>query len=239
MTKSLKEKMAEGPVFGMTLYGGSPAIVEILGHWGYDFAFLDAEHTPMGVDRDMEKLIMAARLAGISALVRIPDVNAASIRKSFEMGAEGVIIPHVKTKGEVEACVQAARFPPDGRRGFDSTVRAARYGAKGYGHDEYFRTCGNNLVIPMAEDFEFTDNIDDILDASGIDVINFGPSDYALSTNRKTFYDMRHPETQRIQALIVEKAHKKGIKVMSPVLPPTLEDIRSARRAGVDMMVVG
>lgn len=237
--KSLKEKMSAGPVMGMTVYSGSPAIIEILGHWGYDFAFIDAEHTPMGIDRDMEKLIMAARLAEISPLVRIAFVDEAAIRKSFEMGAEGVIIPHVKTRVEAEICVRASRFPPQGRRGIDSTVRAARYGAKGYDHESYFRQCQNNLVIPMAEDFEFIDNIDAILSVPGLDVVNYGPADYALSTNRKTFYDMRHPETLRIQALIVEKARQRGIKVMSPVLPPTEENIAEAIRNGVDMLVVG
>ena len=37
------------------------------------------------------------------------------------------------------------------------------------------------LVIPMAESFEFFDNIDDILGVEGIDVINFGPADYSIS----------------------------------------------------------
>ena len=237
--KSLKEKMTTGPVVGMTLLSCVPAFVEILGYWGFDFVFLDAEHTTIGVDRDMEKLIMAARLVGISSIVRVPAVDEVAIRKCLEMGADGITIPHIKTVAEVETCVRAARFPPKGRRGMDAGVRAGRYGAKGYNHEVYFKECEDNLIIPMAEDFEFTDDIDNILDVPGIDAINYGPSDYGMSVNRMTFYDMQHPENRRIEKLIIEKAHARGLKVMSPVIPPTMENFLYAKEVGVDMMVAG
>lgn len=85
MAMTLKEKLATRPVFGMTVYSGSTAVIESLGYWGYDFAFIDGEHTPMGIDRDMEKLVMAAQISGVSPLVRVAKVDAIEIRKAFEM----------------------------------------------------------------------------------------------------------------------------------------------------------
>jgi 4-hydroxy-2-oxoheptanedioate aldolase len=80
ISKVLREKLEKRPVFGMTIYTGSIAIIEALGHWGFDFAFIDAEHTAMGIDRDMEKLIMAAQSTGVSPLVRVARIDEVEIR---------------------------------------------------------------------------------------------------------------------------------------------------------------
>lgn len=237
--KILKEKMAKRPVLGMTIYSGSPAVLDIIGRWGLDFAFIDAEHTSMGIDNDMEKLVMACKLSGVSPLVRVTRVDDIEIRKALEMGADGVIIPHVKTKEEAEGCVRAAKFPPKGRRGIDATVRAAQFGSKGFNYDDYLADADDCLVIPMAEDFEFMDNIDAIMDVPGLDVINFGPADYALSKCMKTFYNLAEPEIQKALKEIVEKSHKRGIKVMAPVIPPTADSLKAALDAGVDMLIMG
>ena len=44
------------------------------------------------------------------------------------------------------------------------------------------------MVIAMDEDFEFTQNIDEILAVPGIDAVNFGPVDYANSLCQKIGY---------------------------------------------------
>ena len=88
----LKEIMKKRPVFGMTVYTGSPAVIEALGHFGFDFAFIDAEHTPMSVT-ELKDCVMAARQTGVSPLVRVTRPDEIEIRKALEMGAEGVIIP--------------------------------------------------------------------------------------------------------------------------------------------------
>ena len=153
---TLKEKMAHGPVFGMTVYTGSVGIVETLGYWGYDFVFLDTEHVPMGVGPDMEKLVMAAKLSGVSPLVRVTGCNEIEIRKALEMGAEGVIIPHVRTEEDAKLCIRAGKFPMEGRRGADATVRSARYASRGFDWNKYVEDSNSNtMIIPMAEDFEF------------------------------------------------------------------------------------
>ncbi|MCD8139983.1 MAG: aldolase/citrate lyase family protein [Planctomycetaceae bacterium] len=237
--KAIKEKMAKRPVLGMTIYSGSPAVIDIIGRWGLDFAFIDAEHTAMGIDTDMEKLVMAAKLSGVSPLVRVTKVDDIEIRKALEMGADGVIIPHVRTLQDAKDCVKWAKFPPKGRRGIDATVRAAQFAAKGFNYDDYLADADDCLVIPMAEDYEFMDDIDAILDVPGLDVINFGPADFALSKCMKTFYNLAEPEIQKALQEIVEKSHKRGIKVMAPVIPPTADSLKTALDAGVDMLIMG
>lgn len=235
----LKETMKKRPVFGMTVYSGCPAIIEALGHFGFDFAFIDAEHTPMSVT-DLKECVLAARLSGVSPLVRITRPDEIEIRKALEMGAEGVIIPHVKTKEEMEICVRGAKFPPLGRRGYDATVRSAGYGGAGYNANEYIENSNNTeLVIPMAEDFEFMDNIDELMSVPGIDAINFGPADFALSKNIRVFYDVNQPAVQEAMSEIAKYTSKLNIGLMAPAIPPTKESVDTLISRGVNMLIMG
>lgn len=238
-TNTLKEKMKTRPVFGMTIYTGSPAIVEALGLNGYDFAFIDAEHCPWEVT-SLREVILGARQTGVSPLVRITKPDEIEIRKVFEMGAEGVIIPHVRTFEEMQLCVRSAKFPPLGRRGYDSTVRSAGYGFANFDASKYIEYSNSTeLVIPMAEDFEFVDDLEAIMSVPGVDAINFGPADYALSKNIRIFYDMKQPDVQDAMAKISLHTTKLGMGLMAPAVPPTSENVDNLISKGVNMLIMG
>ncbi len=239
MENTLKKKLAERKVFGMQIMSGSPAAVETLARNGYDYALIDAEHTAMDVT-DLKDMILAARMHGISPIARVTGPYPVEIRKAFEMGAEGVIIPHIKTKEEMELCVRSAKFPPLGRRGYDCAVRSAGYGAGEYDADAYITNSNNSeMVIPMAEDYEFMDNIDEILSVPGIDAVSFGPADFALSKNIRVFYKMDMPEIVEALELLLKKTAERGIYVMAPALPATTEVIDHMADIGVCMLSVG
>jgi len=239
--RSLAAKMQRGePTFGATFYTGSTVAIEAAGNWGLDFAFIDAEHTPVNVDSHLEKLVMASLLAGIAPLVRVRGTNEWDIRKSLEFGATGVIVPQVGTADQARAIVRAAKFPPVGRRGGDASCRAAGFAGPGFQWSRYMEhENATRLVIPMAESYEFFDNIDAILEVEGIDVINFGPADYSISRRISIDYSMAHPEVEERLAELVEKCHARGIKVMAPCIPPVAENVTALRKRGVDMIIMG
>lgn len=239
--KSIKEKLGSGkPTFGITMYTCTSAVVEIAGNWGLDFAFIDAEHTAFQIDGAMEKLILSAKVSGISPLIRVRGTIEWDIRKSLELGADGVIIPQVNTADQVRAIVRAAKFPPQGRRGGDGSVRSAGFGGPGFKWSNYTENANKNtLVIPMAESYEFFDNIDEILAVEGIDVINYGPADYSLSRLIPIDYSMSNPEVNDRLDELIEKCHARGIKVMAPCIPPTAENAAKLAAKGVDMIIMG
>jgi 4-hydroxy-2-oxoheptanedioate aldolase len=237
----LNEKLRAGrPTYGVTLYAGSTAAVEIAGNWGLDFAFIDAEHTPVNIDSHMEKLVLAARLAGIAPLVRVRGTNEWDIRKTLEIGAAGVIIPQVGSAEEARRIVRAAKFPPIGRRGGDASVRAAGFAGPNFQWSSYMESeNANTLVIPMAESYEFFDNIDEILEVEGLDVINFGPADYSISRRISIDYSMSNPEVNDKLDELIEKCHARGLKVMAPCIPPDKENAKRLAEKGVDMIIMG
>lgn len=235
---TLKETMKQRPVFGMTIYSNCPQFIECLGYAGFDFAFIDAEHCPWETT-DLREAILAARVSGVSPLVRITEPDMIQIRKALEMGAEGVIIPHVRTLEDMEICVKGAKFPPLGRRGFDLNIRAGQYGMNMDGVQYYQEANATELVIPMAEDFEFTDNLDALMDVEGIDAINFGPSDYSMSINTPSFYNVKDNPTEDAMRQIIAKALPKGIGVMAPAVPPTYENAKALIEKGINMIIMG
>ena len=188
---TLKEKMKQGPVFGMACFTGTTCVIENIAMSGLDFSYLDLEHTNYMLDEAFEKQIMAAKLHDISILVRMADDNEVAIRKVLEWGAEGVVIPHCKTAEMARRCVEAAKFSPMGRRGGESNVRAAGFGYHNFEWNTYMEQQNRDtMVIPMDEDYEFTDHLDEILDVEGVDAVNFGPIDYAVSKNLRVGYSM-------------------------------------------------
>jgi len=236
---TLKEKMAQRPVFGMACFTGTTCVIENIAMSGLDFIYLDLEHTDYMLGEDFEKQIMAAKLHDIAVLVRMADDDEVAIRKVLEWGADGVVIPHCKTAEITRRCVEAAKFSPMGRRGGETNVRAAGFGYWNFDWNEYMaRQNRDTLVIPMDEDYEFTDNIDEILAVPGVDAVNFGPIDYAVSKNLKVGYAMGS-EVHDAFKVLVEKAKAKGIGRLGPVVPPTRENIESAIADGYNMIILG
>ena len=231
--------MKRGPVFGMACFTGTTCVIENIAMSGLDFIYLDLEHTNYMLDEAFEKQIMAAKLHDISVLVRMADDNEVAIRKVLEWGADGVVIPHCKTAEMARRSVEGAKFAPLGRRGGESNVRAAGFGYNNFDWNAYIEQQNRDtLVIPMDEDYEFTDNIDEILDVPGIDAVNFGPIDYAVSKQLKIGYTMGE-EVHEAYRTLVAKCRAKGLGVLGPVVPPTQENIKQAVADGYNMIILG
>ncbi|MDF2075551.1 HpcH/HpaI aldolase family protein [Ectopseudomonas mendocina] len=240
MNDTLKQRMARGTTYGMNIYGTASMPIEVAGNWGLDFVFIDAEHTSLGIDRDMEKLILAAKCSNIHSLVRVRGTLDWDIRKALEMGASGVIIPQVHTAEQMRSIIRCSKFPPMGRRGGDSSVRSASYAGPNFDWSTYIQAENERTVIvPMAESYEFFDNIDAILDVEGIDAVHFGPADYSLSRQLPVDYRLGNPEVLSRLQLLIEKCHARGIQVMVPCFPADDETARRLIEMGSDMLLMG
>ena len=110
---------------GMLLFTGSPMIVEMMAAAGVDFVIIDMEHSALDLDR-CAHLIRAADAAGITPLVRVPEVDAALIKKLLNLGALGIAVPHAN-RDKCVAALQAVKYAPEGVPGASPIVRAARY----------------------------------------------------------------------------------------------------------------
>lgn len=233
VNKLRKALAGDKPIFGMAFYSQSLAIMEIIGHSGFDYVFVDCEHAPLGVDASLENVLRAADYAGLGTIVRVKGNDEHMIRNALEFGADAVCVPHVRTAGDAERAVLSGKFPPWGIRGAAGDVRSAHYGAGAFDWKQYAEQSNQDtMIVPLAEDREFFDNIDQILAVKGVDMINVGPLDLAMSLGLQSLVRTDVPEVQTRLALLFKKTAEKGIHVMCPALPATLEQARKLVAAG-------
>ncbi len=238
--KFRQKLQSEGPIFGMAVYTSSPTIVEVIGYSGFDFIFLDSEHTPLAVDGHLEHIMRAADVSGVSVVIRVKGNDEHLVRNAFEMGVDGVVVPHMRTREDAEKAVRFAKFPPRGIRGASSDVRTAEYAAARDFNWEAFvkKTNNDTVVIGLAEDKEFFDNIDEIFQVDGLDMINFGPTDLAMSLGLSLLYQMDAPPILERFEKLVRKARERRIALMSPAAPPTLEQVKKLANYGVKAIIL-
>lgn len=161
---------------GTFIKTSSPHVIEVLGTTGLDFAVIDAEHAPL--DRAMLDLMMlAGRAVGLPLLVRIPDLNPATILSVLDMGAAGLLVPHVDTVAQAHALVAHARFR-GGHRGYSGSPRFAGYGTMGM--KQALAAGDQALVICQIESPQAVENAAQIAAVPGVDGLFVGRADLAL-----------------------------------------------------------
>lgn len=204
---ALKKKLKEGRVCFGTFIRLGPAAVEILGHAGWDFVVIDMEHGVFDFT-NVEHMVRAARYAGISSLVRVPEPTPSYIMRVVDAGAEGVQIPQVENAETARLVSQAARYFPEGKRGLCSFVRAANYSA--IPPDDHMATSNEEvLTVIHIEGERAVLEIEAIIGTPGIDVIFLGPWDLSqsLGVPGKT-KDRRVVE---LMERVIASCRKKGI----------------------------
>ena len=179
-TNTTKEKLAAGKVvFGAIISRHAPDLVELFGAIGYDFVMIDCEHGPMSLD-EVEHMVRAAEVFGITPITRIPNHEDSTILRFLDRGAQGIIVPHVNTREVAEAVARAARYHPDGHRGM-AGGRDHDYGVE-VSREQSTRWINSQLlVIPMIEETQAVDNLDAILQVSGVDVLHVASGDLGQS----------------------------------------------------------
>lgn len=161
----------------------------------------------------------------------LPDEHM--IRNALEFGADAVCVPHIRNAVDAEQAVRCGKFPPWGIRGAAGDVRSAHYGAGAFDWKEYVEQSNKDtMIVPLAEDREFFDNIDEILAVKGVDMVNVGPLDLAMSLGLGSLARTDAPEVQTRLDMLLKKAVEKGVHVMCPALPTTLEQARKPAAAG-------
>lgn len=230
----LKEKLSRGEVaFGTHVSLNEPAVTELFGDLGFDYLWIDTEHTSMGLEC-LQSHLIAARATGTSAIVRVPAVDPIRVKPILEMGPDGIVFPQVNS---YEMAVEAARscmYPPKGIRGFGPR-RPIRYGNVPIG--EYLETADSSILKLMQfENVAAYPELDRILSIEDMDALIIGPCDLAASMGH--LGDWRNEEVDRMIERVIEKTHAAGKRIGVSYGACSFEDILLWKRRGVDMISI-
>jgi 2-keto-3-deoxy-L-rhamnonate aldolase RhmA len=232
----LRDRIDAGEVaYGLVTGWPSEDIAEAAGLLGFDFVFIDAEHGALDV-RTVADLVRAADCGGATAIVRVPYADPRGFYNYLDAGADGFIFPHVRNAGEARTVVNASLFPPAGMRGALTTSRAARYATAYSTPADYYKAANAaTLVLPMIEDVEAVDAVDEILTVPGVSGIFVGPGDMGLSRVAGGRTDAPPLES------LLDRAYARGVaaKKLVATVAGTPAAARAVAEKGVRMIGVG
>jgi len=178
---SLKKRLSKGDlVVGLMISElRNPNFVHMLTLSGYDFFILDNEHGAYSPET-VSDIIAAARGAGISPIVRIPEIRRETILKPLDSGAAGLLVPQVNTVEQAREVIYHAKYPPAGNRGV--ALRRPHNLYRKVVPADYLRQANEEVLIAVqAETPQSIQNLEEIVAVPGIDVVFVGPFDLSVS----------------------------------------------------------
>ncbi|WP_066218997.1 HpcH/HpaI aldolase family protein [Formosa haliotis] len=176
----LKDSLKAGnTVFGPFCKMQDPAIVEIAAFSGFDFVIIDMEHGPFSIE-STQNMVRAAEAKGITPVVRVTENSETLILRALDIGIKCIQIPQICTKADADKVVKATKFYPKGERGMCRYVRAAEY-TNINGADHFGNANDQVTTIIHIEGMEGINNLEEIVQVDGIDVIFLGPYDLSQS----------------------------------------------------------
>ena len=228
---TFRERLRRGDrLLGTFVKTPHPVAVEVLCHAPLDCLCLDAEHAPF--DRgDLAAAILAARGADMPVLVRVARADPPDLLNALDLGATGVVIPHVASPAAAQAAAAACRYGPGGR-GYAGSTRAAAFGARSMA-EIITRANIEVAVVAQIEDAEALAHLDGIAAIEGIDALFIGRMDLTVSLGASSPADPVVVEAVQ-QICAAARRHRRAIGMFTP----TIEEAHQWLDAGATLFLL-
>jgi 2-dehydro-3-deoxyglucarate aldolase len=155
--------------------------LEILKNSKFDWFTVDLEHSAMTLDMCFNIISYIKSSSTKLCFVRMSDLNQSNIKRVLDFGADGIIIPMVKDKNDIENIIDAAHYPPLGSRG-TGLFRAQGYGDK---LEDYIKeSYKNTKIIIQIEHIDAIENFHTFLKYDAINGFIIGPYDLSASLGK-------------------------------------------------------
>lgn len=222
----------DGVTLGIGLTCPSPELAQICAHAGFDIVMIDMEHGSISIET-AHRMVAAMVGSKAEAWLRVTHNDTAQIKLALDSGARNVVVPMVTTRAECEAAVAAAKYPPQGVRGWGPF--RPQYPWQTNMFDYAKRANAETRVTVLIEHPRAIENLDEILSVPGLGGALAVPFDLAVNMG---FPDgPAHPDVQRALASASAKIAKKGFTPMSFAVTP--EQARLALARGFKFLFLG
>lgn len=233
--KTLRQKiMDRDKIVGTHVQLTDPGICEIMGRLGYDFFWIDLEHTYMSY-KELFCHVCAAHDAGTPVIVRVPMSDRTATKKVLEMGVDGIIFPQISSVEEANSLISYTLYPPYGDRGFGPM------GAVNWGYDdvqEYVDKKHLDLCRFIQIELKAAvDQLEELMKNPYIDGYILGPCDLSGSIGKlNRVFD---PEVVALVDKTVATLHSAGKYVGLSTGASDRETLAFWHDRGVDMLSAG
>ncbi|MBQ8747987.1 MAG: aldolase [Clostridia bacterium] len=156
---------------------GDPRVVEMAAMCGFDCIWLDLEHVPNDMS-GIENMIRAAKMYDADVLTRVSKGCYSDFIRPLEADSSGIMVPHLMSLKEAKEIVYYTKFHPVGRRPIDGGNADGKFCAVNAA--DYIREANEQrFVVVQIEDPEPLAELEEICALPGLDMIFFGPADFA------------------------------------------------------------
>ncbi|KAJ2731223.1 hypothetical protein H4S06_006913, partial [Coemansia sp. BCRC 34490] len=187
-----RKLMAGEPAYGIMLNIASPATALAASRLGFDWACVVVQsllHTPVM----MSDMVASINRAGSStSLVRVPSNSTEWIRWAVDSGAQGIILPDIRSREQLWSLTNVCRDAAEQRaRSRPVPANLAQEEGRSPGRHAAEVLSLDFMVIPQIDHPEAVANIDNILSMPGIDAA-FVQSQMLIHNQRDRFMTMHN-----------------------------------------------
>jgi 2-keto-3-deoxy-L-rhamnonate aldolase RhmA len=213
------------------MFTREPHVAAAIYQTGPDWVWIDQEHSPWGTE-SIGMLCIMARQAGVAGVIRVPWNTPGDIKKAYDAGAVGVMVPQVDNPEELADAVRYAKYPPIGERGIAPWFAAPMGITPG---DVIENANNETMLIVQMESMEAYEKIDETLKNKHLEVLLVGPLD--LSASVGVSGQIHHAKVENIMQDVARKIEGTGKALATTFQDP--EDCRRWIGEGYRMMNVG
>lgn len=209
----LRELLNEGkPTIGTHVICPWPGIVEVVGHSAaFDYIELVGEYTPFSLEQ-LDNFGRTIELfPNMSSMIKVEEQAKGFVTtRALDAGIQNVLFTDCRSAQEVRNCVKLVRA--------ETPVAGGVHGCGmrrnvGYliepGSEAWVKAMKDTVIAIMIEKKGAIENLEEILSVEGVDMVQFGPYDYAITVGKPV--QPQDPEVQEAHRYMIETALKKGI----------------------------
>ena len=176
-----KERLQKGETVygcGLQVYR-APEIPRAFAAAGFDYVFIDAEHGSFNLET-IHDMIISSKLAGITPIVRVGELQYTLCARLLDQGAQGIILPRVEDPRILQDALSWLRFPPLGKRGYGVNPTMVDYGNHTLPEVIEFQN-REILSVFQIESVRGVEAREELLSLKHLDVMMIGPADLSIS----------------------------------------------------------
>ena len=191
-------------LLGSGMFSREPHVASAVYRCKPDWVWIDQEHGPWGTE-SIGMICIMARQAGVAGVIRVPWNTPGDIKKAYDVGAVGVMVPQVDNAEEAAQAITYAKYPPIGERGIAPWFAEPM----GLSADEVIENANNEtLLILQLESVEAYEALDETLALEHFEVLLVGPTD--LSASLGVPGKIHHPKVEKIMIDVARRVQDTG-----------------------------
>ena len=198
------------PTLATHIHTTWPSVIEAIGHTGlYDYVEFVGEYGPYDL-HDLDNMCRAADLYGMSMMLKVDQEPRGFLaQRAIGSGFHSILFADCRSAADVGECVRIVRpETPEDRGTYGVATRRFTYMGYG-GGKEYVQALRDVVVTIMIEKPGTVDHLDEVLSVEGVDMVQWGGSDYSMGIGRAG--ERYSPELRTVERRVFETAIRMGV----------------------------